>query len=98
MICAFSLQIEKAEKIELLARDQCLILKCPRLSPTAQLWLCREVRTHLIHLCLCLLQTTVAGEVGGLIRSICRGSSWGRPGDEKQKYKCSVNKVNKALF
>lgn len=43
--------------------------------------------THLIHLCLCLLQTAVAGEVGRLIPSLwCRGSGgWGRPDDKQMQ-------------
>lgn len=43
--------------------------------------------TYLIHLCLCLLQTAVAGEVGRLIPSLwCRGSGgWGRPDDKQMQ-------------
>lgn len=43
----------------------------------------RDGGTHLIHLCLSLLQTAVAGEVGRLLRGstlCCRGSTGrGRP-------------------
>lgn len=57
-------------------------------SDPVRMTLClHKVCTHLIHLCLCLLQAAVAGEVGRLlIASIwCRGSSsWGRPIDEKK--------------
>lgn len=45
-----------------------------------------SAQTHLIHLGLRLLQATVAGEIGRLIPSLrCRGSSWGRPGEEREQ-------------